>query len=120
MDRDGPEMAAKLEAYVNQRLATNPYGWITDRSDPRFVTEVSDPRPAVKIVSLLFAIVLIGAFGMAMFKPGEPQTDLRLPTLAPSADLPPIINDVNRYRHDGSQPTLEQATPSHKAEIAWN
>jgi hypothetical protein len=82
--------------------------------------EVSDPHPAVKIMSLLFAIILIGAFGMSMFKPGEPQTDLRLPTLAPSADLPPIINDVNRYRHDGSQPTLEQATPSQKAEIAWN
>lgn len=59
MDRDGPEMAAKLEEYVNQRLATTPY---------RFVTEVSDPRPAVKIVSLLFAIVLVGSFGMAILK----------------------------------------------------
>jgi hypothetical protein len=103
MDRDGP----RLNSYVYRPLATNP------------LTEVSDPRPAVKIVSLLVAIGLIGAFGMAMFKPGEPQTDQRLPTLAPSPDRPPIIDDVNRYKHDGTQPTLEQATPSHKADIAW-
>ena len=32
------------------------------------MTEVSDPRPAVKIVSLLFAIVLVGSFGMAILK----------------------------------------------------
>ena len=86
----------------------NPYGF------------VSNPRPAMKIASLLFAIVLIGSFGMAVLKPGKPQTIQPVPTIAPTPIRPPIINDVSRYKHDGTQPTLMQATPSQKAQIPWD
>ena len=27
--------------------------------------------------------------------------------------------DLHRHRHDGTQPTREKATPSHKADIEW-
>lgn len=82
------------------------------------VSEV--PRPAMKIASLLFAIVLIGSFGMAVLKPGKPQTIQPVPTITHTPLRPPIINDVSRYKHDGTQPTLMQATPSQKAEISWD
>ena len=32
---------------------------------------------------------------------------------------PEGIDDVNRHKHDGTQPTHEKATPSHKAGVAW-
>lgn len=28
-------------------------------------------------------------------------------------------DDVNRHKHDGTQPTLVKATPSHKAGVEW-
>ena len=27
--------------------------------------------------------------------------------------------DINRHKHDGTQPTLEKAAPSHKAGVEW-
>ena len=27
--------------------------------------------------------------------------------------------DLHRHRHDGTQPTREKATPSHRADIEW-
>jgi hypothetical protein len=43
--------------------------------------------------------------------------------IAPSTARPPMrpegIDDVNRHKHDGTQPTHEKATPSHKAGVAW-
>ena len=75
-------------------------------------------KDTVKIASLLFAIVLIGSFGMAILTPQKPPTTRPMPP-APTADLPPIIDDVNRYKHDGTQPTLMQATPSQKAQVDW-
>lgn len=27
--------------------------------------------------------------------------------------------DINRHKHDGTQPTLEKAAPSHKADVEW-
>ena len=74
--------------------------------------------PIVKIASLILTIVLIGSFGMGILTQ-KPPTTRPMPT-APTADLPPIIDDVNRYKHDGTQPTLMQATPSQKADIDWN
>ena len=78
---------------------------------------VPNPRNTVKIASLIFAIVLIGSFGMAILTQKPPTTRPTPP--APTADLPPIIDDVNRYKHDGTQPTLMQATPSQKAQVDW-
>ena len=75
-------------------------------------------KDTVKIASLIFAIVLIGSFGMAILTPQKPPTIRPMPP-APTADLPPIIDDVNRYKHDGTQPTLMQATPSQKAQVDW-
>ena len=70
-----------------------------------------------KSASLLFTIVLIGSFGMAILTQKPPSTRPMPP--APTADLPPIIDDVNRYKHDGTQPTLMQSTPSQKAQVDW-
>ena len=78
---------------------------------------VPNPRNTVKIASLIFAIVLVGSFGMAILTQKPPTTRPMPP--APTADLPPIIDDVNRYKHDGTQPTLMQATPSQKAQVDW-
>ena len=78
---------------------------------------VPNPRNTVKIASLIFVIVLIGSFGMAILTRKPPTTRPMPP--APTADLPPITDDVNRYKHDGTQPTLMQATPSQKAQIDW-
>ena len=32
---------------------------------------------------------------------------------------PSVTDDVNRYKHDGTQPMRDKATPSHKAGVEW-
>jgi hypothetical protein len=32
---------------------------------------------------------------------------------------PSVTDDVNRYKHDGTQPMRDRATPSHKKDIEW-
>ncbi len=32
---------------------------------------------------------------------------------------PSVTDDVNRYKHDGTQPMRDRATPSHKKDVEW-
>ena len=32
---------------------------------------------------------------------------------------PSVTDDVNRYKHDGTQPMRDKATPSHKKDVEW-
>ena len=73
----------------------------------------------MKIGTLIFTILLFASFGKAVLAQSKPPDTGPMPT-APTADLPPIIDDVNRYKHDGTQPTLMQATPSQIAHVSWD
>ena len=77
----------------------------------------------MKTGARIFAILLFASFGKAVlaqsFGIPKPPDTRPMPT-APTADLPPIIDDVNRYKHDGTQPTLMQATPSQIAHVSWD
>jgi hypothetical protein len=75
----------------------------------------------LRTASMLVAIGLIGAFGMAILKPSarlEP-TDAQPATFTNETPDPVDSLDVHRHKHDGTQPTLERATPSHVADVEW-
>jgi hypothetical protein len=75
----------------------------------------------LRTASMLVAIGLIGAFGMAILKPSarlEP-TDAQPATFTNETPDPVDSLDVHRHKHDGTQPTLERATPSHVAGVEW-
>lgn len=107
MDRDGPEMAARLEEiFRNRELARaaelEKFGQKTyDFSGIRYGA-----------VALGVLVLLIGAYEMRKHVPKQPHS--RSAVVHAVDDL-----EISRHRHDGAQPDTENVRPGQHTTVTW-